>query len=235
LGSAVGASRNEERHAKAGSAVGDGGSGRSRGDLKSGGLRLSGLKGWRARRGLSQAQLAGLVGVPRHYVQRVEQGRRGCNPWVAQRIAEELGVDLEGLRAGPAEEAGAERGRAGRGGPPVAVPHRSVHLAYLEVLLEREVGSSYSAMEGGEFESFCEGLPSEELLGVISGRARERGFLGGLLADADVPHPEVRAFLEGLSREQPGEDLRVLEARRASERSEEGRERLKRAMRGLLP
>ncbi len=71
------------------------------GDVKGGGLRLSGLKHWRERRGLSQGQLAKLVGVPRHYVQRIEQGRRGCNPWVAQKMAEELEVDLEGLRASP--------------------------------------------------------------------------------------------------------------------------------------
>ena len=87
----------------------------SGGDFKGGGLRLSGLKGWRVRRGLSQGQLAKLVGVLPGYLQRVEQGRRGCNPWVAQRIADELGVDLEALRASPAEEAGAEGGvRVGR-------------------------------------------------------------------------------------------------------------------------
>jgi DNA-binding XRE family transcriptional regulator len=88
---------------------------RRQGDFKGGGLRLSGLKQWRERRVLSQGELAKLVGVQRGYLQKVEQGRRGCNPWVAQRIAEELGVDLEALRAGPAEEAGAEGGvRGGR-------------------------------------------------------------------------------------------------------------------------
>jgi hypothetical protein len=51
--------------------------GSSGGDFKGGGLRLSGLKGWRVRRGLSQGELAKLVGVPRHYVQRIEQDRRG--------------------------------------------------------------------------------------------------------------------------------------------------------------
>ena len=70
------------------------GSGSPKGDFKGGGLRLSGLKQLRERRGLSQGQLAKLVGVPHHYVQRIEQGRRGCNPWVAQRMAEELEVDL---------------------------------------------------------------------------------------------------------------------------------------------
>ena len=68
------------------------------GDFKGGGLRLSGLKQWRESRGLSQGQLAKLVGVPRHYVQRIEQGRRGCNPWVAQKMAE----DNVALNSGPA-------------------------------------------------------------------------------------------------------------------------------------
>ena len=206
-------------------------SGRRQGDFKGGGLRLSGLKQWRERRGLSQGQLAKLVGMPRHYVQRVEQGRRGCNPWVAQRIAEELGVDLEALRADPAEEAGV---RVGRGGHLVAVHYRSVHLAYLGVLLEREVGSSYSALDEGEFEALCEGLSSEELVEVISGRARERKLLGEVLKGSARLHPEVRTFLEGLVGERPREDLRILAARRGRERSEEGRERLERAMRVLL-
>jgi transcriptional regulator with XRE-family HTH domain len=211
------------------------GSGRPQGDFKGGGLRLSGLKHWRERRGLSQGQLAKLVGVPRHYVQRIEQGRRGCNPWIAQKIAEELGVDLEALRAGPAGEAGAEGGvRVGWGGRPVAVQNRSVHLAYLKVLLEREVGSSYSVLDEGEFGAWCEGLSLEELVGAISGRARERELLGEVLKGSARLHQEVRAFLEGLVGERPGEDLRVLAARRGRERSEEGRERLERAMRGLL-
>jgi DNA-binding XRE family transcriptional regulator len=82
------------RHPKSPDSDTSGGSGHSHGDFKGGGLRLSGLKKWRVRRGLSQGQLAKLVGVPRHYVQRIEQGRRGCNPWVAQKMADELGVDL---------------------------------------------------------------------------------------------------------------------------------------------
>ena len=212
------------------------GSGHSHRDFRGGGLSLPSLKGWRVRRGLSQGQLAVLVGVPRHYVQRVEQDRRGCNPWVAQRIADELGVDLEALRtAGSAGEGGAEGGvRVGRGGRPAAVHNRSVHLAYLKVLLEREVGSSYSALDEGEFEALCEGFSSEELLAVISDRARERELLGEVLKGSARLHPEVRTFLEGLVGERPGKDLRILAARRGRERSEEGRERLGRAMRGLL-
>ena len=75
-----------------------------KGDFKGGGLRLSGLKKWRERRGLSQGQLAKLVGVSQHYVQRIEEGRQGCKPWVAQKMAQVLDVDLEGLRARSAPE-----------------------------------------------------------------------------------------------------------------------------------
>ena len=130
----------------------------------------------------SQEQLAKLVGVPRHYVQRIEQGRRGCNPWVAKKMAEELEVDLEELRAGSALEEG-EKGTEGgvrtrRGGPQLAKPRRSsLHRTYLEVLLEREVGLTYSALEGREFEDRCIGLSVEELLEIISSRERERELL----------------------------------------------------------
>jgi hypothetical protein len=78
------------------------------------------------------------------------------------------------------------------------------------------------------------GLSPEELLEIISRRGLERELLGEVLKGSARLHPEVRAFLEGLVRERPGEDLRVLAARRGRERSEEGRERLERAMRGLL-
>jgi DNA-binding XRE family transcriptional regulator len=201
-----------------------------RGDFKGGGLRLSGLKLWRERRGLSQGQLAKLVGVPPHYVQRIEQGRRGCNLWVAEKLAEELEVDLEELRAASAPEEG-EKGteggvRARQGGPPVAKPRRSsLHRAYLKVLLEREVGSAYSALEEREFESRCMKLSVEELLEIVSSRERERELLKEVLADTAPLHPEVRTFLEELVREHPGEDLRILAARRNQEtqkRSERG-------------
>jgi transcriptional regulator with XRE-family HTH domain len=214
------------------------GIGRSNGNFKGGGLRLSSLKKWRVRRGLSQGQLAKLVGVPRHYVQRIEQGRRGCNPWIAQKMAEELEVDLEGLRASlaPQEDTDAERDvRVRRGRPPVVMPRRSVHRAYIKVLLEREVGSAYSALEEMEFESWCMKLSPEELLEIISRRGLERKLLKEVLTDTARLHPEVRTFLEELLREHPGEDLRILAARRKQEHSEEERERLTRAMRGLFP
>jgi transcriptional regulator with XRE-family HTH domain len=213
------------------------GSGSPQGDFKGGGLRLSGLKLWRERRGLSQGQLAKLVGVPRHYVQRIEQGRRGCNPWIAQRMAEELEVDLEGLRASlaPEEDTDAKGDvRVRQGRPPVVIPRRSVHRAYLKVLLAREVGSAYSTLEEREFESWCMKLSPEELLEIISRRGRERELLKEVLEDTARLHPEVRTFLEELVRGQPGEDLRILAARRHQEHSEEERESLTRAMRGLL-
>ena len=210
-----------------------------KGDFKGGGLRLSGLKKWRERRGLSQGQLAKLVGVSRHYVQRIEQGRQGCNPWVAQKMAEVLEVDLEGLRASlaPEEDTDAEGDvRVRRGRPPVVMPRRSsLHRAYLEVLLEREVGSAYSALEEREFESWCMTLSPEELLEIISRRGRERELLKEVLTDTARLHPEVRTFLEELVREHPGEDLCILAARRAREHSQQGRERLTRAISGLLP
>ena len=208
------------------------------GDFKGGGLRLSGLKQWRERRGLSQGQLAKLVDVSRHYVERIEQGSQGCNPWVAQKMAEVLDVDLEGLRArsAPEEGTGAEGDvlvRQGRS--PVLIPQRSVHRAYIKLLLEREIGSAYSALEEREFESWCMKLSLEELLEIISRRQLERELLKEVLTDTARLHPEVRTFLEELVREHPSEDLRILEARRNQEHSEEGRERLSRAMRGLLP
>ena len=214
------------------------GSGRPQGDFKGGGLRLPSLKKWRERRGLSQGQLAKLVGVPRQYVQRIEQGRRGCNPWIAQRMAEELEVDLEGLRASlaPEVDTGDEGDvRLRRGRPPVVIPRRSLHRAYLKVLLEREVGSAYSTLEEREFESWCMKLSLEELLEIISRRGLERKMLKEVLTDTARLHPDVRTFLQELVRGQPSEDIRILAARRNQEHSQEECERLTRAMRELLP
>ena len=214
------------------------GSGRPQGDFKGGGLRFPSLKKWRERRGLSQGQLAKLVGVPRQYVQRIEQGRRGCNPWIAQRMAEELEVDLEGLRASlaPEVDTGDEGDvRLRRGRPPVVIPRRSLHRAYLKVLLEREVGSAYSTLEEREFESWCMKLSLEELLEIISRRGLERKMLKEVLTDTARLHPDVRTFLQELVRGQPSEDIRILAARRNQEHSQEECERLTRAMRELLP
>jgi hypothetical protein len=153
-------------------------------------------------------------------------------------MAEVLDVDLEGLRArsAPEEGTGAEGDvLVRRGRPPVLIPQRSLHRAYIKVLLEREVGSAYSALEEREFESCCMKLSPEELLEIISRRGLERELLKEVLTDTSWLHPEVRTFLEELVREHPGEDLRILAARRAQEHSQEERERLSRAMRGLFP
>jgi hypothetical protein len=152
-------------------------------------------------------------------------------------LAEELEEDLEVLRASlaPEVDTGAEGDvRVRRGRPPVVIPRRSLHRAYLKVLLEREVGSAYSALEEREFESWCMKLSTEELLEIFSRRELEREFLKEVLADTTGLQPEIRTFLEELVREHPGEDLRILAARRSQEPSEEERERLTRAMHGLL-
>ena len=139
-----------------------------------------------------------------------------------QKMAEELKVDLKGLRASlaPQVDTGAEGDvRRRRGRPQVVIPRRSLHRAYLKVLLEREVGLTYSALEGREFEDRCMGLSVEDLLEIISSRERERELLREVLTDTDLLHPDVRAFLEELVREQPGEDLRILAARLTQEHS----------------
>ena len=94
---------------------------------------------------------------------------------------------------------------------------------------------SGSALEEGEFESWCMKLSLGELLEIISRRGLERKLLKEVLTDTARLHPDVRTFLEELVREHPGEDLRILAARRRKEHSEEERERLSRAMRGVLP
>ena len=153
-------------------------------------------------------------------------------------MAEELEVDLEGLRASlaPEEDTDAEGDvRLRRGRPPVVIPRRSLHRAYLKVLLEREVGSAYSTLEEREFESWCMKLSLEELLEIISRRGLERKMLKEVLTDTARLHPDVRTFLQELVRGQPSEDIRILAARRNQEHSQEECERLTRAMRGLLP
>ena len=71
------------------------------------------------------------------------------------------------------------------------------------------------------------------VLAVGSGRRRELEFLEGVLAEAE-PHLQMRLFLEELVRERPGEDIRILAARRSREPSEWGLESLTRAMREFL-
>jgi transcriptional regulator with XRE-family HTH domain len=74
-------------------------------ERRGGGLRIPGLKAWRKRRGLTQKELARRVDVRQQYVGRIETGLRGCDPLVAQRLAEELAVDLGELQNEPEPEA----------------------------------------------------------------------------------------------------------------------------------
>ena len=188
------------------------------------GLVLPDLKQWRILRGLTQQQLADRVGVRLQYISRVEQGKRGCNPLVAKKIAAALEVDLRDLGADP-DEGTSET---------LSAPHY-LHKAYLNVLLKREFGSAYLVLDERELEEHVEGLSVEEAVGVISRRRQELEEVEGVLAGEGAElHPEVRLFLEELVRERPAEDIRILAARRTREPSEEGREKLTQAMRELL-
>jgi transcriptional regulator with XRE-family HTH domain len=208
-------------------------------DTRGGGLKLPSLKQWRTSRGLTQGELADTVGVPKHYIQRVEQGKRGCNRSVAQRMADALEVDLQELRAGGSaagDAGGSEKVRPGGSGEAAGQrlnSPRYLHQAYLELLLEREVGSAYLVLDERELKRYGENLSVEEFVEVDSKRRRELEFVEGLLEEAE-PHPQVRLFLEELVRERPDDDIRVLATRRSRERSEEEREKLTRAMRELL-
>jgi transcriptional regulator with XRE-family HTH domain len=208
-------------------------------DLRGGGLKLPSLKRWRRQRGLTQKGLAERVGVPLDYVQRVEQGKRGCNPSVAQKMAEALEVDLQELQAGSYTKDPRGGARVVRPGDSGEAPGerlnspRYLHQAYLELLLGREVGSAYLALDERELERYGESLSVEEFVEVISKRRRELEVLEGMLAETEL-HPQVRLFLEEVVRERPDEDIRVLATKRSQERSEEGRERLTRAMREFL-
>ena len=137
---------------------------------------------------------------------------------MADKIAEVLEVDLLELRpASDAKDTGT----------------RYLHKAYLKLLLERIVGSAYVVLDERELESYSEGLSAEELVEILSKRRRELEFVEEVLADAELLL-QMRLFLEALVRERPAEDIRVLATRRTQESSEEGRERLTRAMWELL-
>jgi transcriptional regulator with XRE-family HTH domain len=188
------------------------------------GLLLPGLKRWRIRRGLTQRQLAERAGARLQYVQRVEQVKRGCNPVVAQKMADVLKVALQDLRS-ESDEGDSER----------LAPPRYLHQAYLTVLLKLEVGSAYLVLEERELEEHVQRLSVEEAVEVISSRRRELKFVEGVLASQeDELHPQVRLFLEELVRERPDEDIRALAARRTRQPSGDGHERLTQAMRELL-
>jgi DNA-binding XRE family transcriptional regulator len=102
--------------------------------LRGGGLPLPGLRYWRERRGMSQANLALRAGLTADYLFKVESGRRGCNPEVAQELAAVLEIDLRELRT-MREDPGEERASSAPARPRVA--YRRVHHAYLKILLIR--------------------------------------------------------------------------------------------------
>jgi transcriptional regulator with XRE-family HTH domain len=201
--------------------------------IRRGGLPLPGLKHWRLRRGLSQARLARRADLTVDYLSKVESGRRGCNPSIAQHIADLLNVDLLDLRR---KYDGAEElqkvsvpARPAR----VRIAQRQVHQVYLKMLLAGAVGSSYAAMDEWAMEKHCEERSWEEVLEAVRARERERGFLGGVLQDPDLPE-EVRSFLEEVLESYPDLDIRLLAMARRREPSKEGHEALTKAMRDLL-
>ena len=159
----------------------------------------------------------------------------------AKRLAEVLEVDLHALQTAhdPAEGASPDEAAGGAVEPttgPVRtrIVYRQVHQAYLKVHLGRAVGSAYdAAMDEREIEKHCKRLPWDEVIGVVSARKREMEVLGEVVRDADLL-ADVRSFLEEALNGYPELDIRLLAAARGRERSEEGWDKLTRAMRELL-
>ena len=191
------------------------------------------------RRGLSQARLARRADLTVDYLSKIESGRRGCNPSIAQHLADLLDVELPDLRS--KHDGAEERQKVPRPARParIRIAHRRVHQVYLKILLLGAVGSAYAAMDEGAMEEHCEGRSWEEVLEAVGARKREIGFLrgvleaGGVLQDPDLP-AEVRSFLEAILEGYPDQDIRLLAVARRREPSEEGHEALTKAMRDLL-
>jgi transcriptional regulator with XRE-family HTH domain len=187
-----------------------------------GGLKLPSLRLWRSRRGWTQRELSSAAGVRQDTISKLEVGRRGCRLRTARKLAEALDVDLEELQAAP------------EGAP--AVPtftHRFLHKAYLGRILDKEVGSSYAALDEDELERHCKHLSWEGVLEVVSARHRELEYLREELEDSEL-HLEVRRFYQDVVRRAPEQDIRVLATTRGRERSEKGKKALTQAMRELL-
>lgn len=207
--------------------------------IRRGGLPLPGLKHWRLRRELSQAKLARRADLTVDYLSKVESGRRGCNPSIAQHLADLLNVDLLDLRR--KYDGAEEQQKVTKPSRParVRIAHRQVHQVYLKLLLAEAVGSAYAAMDESEIEKHCEKSTWEDVLETVWARKREIEFLrgvlegGGVLQDPDLPE-EVRSFLEAVLESYPGQDLYLLALARRHEPSEEGHEALTKAMRDLL-
>src|SRR5215218_11133568 len=146
---------------------------------RGGGFPLPGLKHWRLRRGLSQAKLARRADLTVDYLSKVENDRRGCNPSIAQHLADLLGVDLLDLRRkyDGAEEQQQKVSKPARPAR-IRIAHRQVHQVYLKMLLAEAVGSSYAAMDESEIEKHCQDLSWKGVLQAIRAREREIEFLG---------------------------------------------------------
>ena len=204
--------------------------------LRGGGFQLPGLKHWRLRRGLSQVELARRADLSTDYLWNVESGRRGCNPSVAQHLADLLKADLPDLRT--KYDDSQEEAQAASGLARSRIAYRHVHQAYLKIFLLGAVGSAYTAMDEWEIEQHLEKRSWEEVLEAIRSRKREIEFLGGVLEGEVLQDPnlpaEVRSFLEAVLKSYPDLDIRVLAVARRGEPSEEGHEALTKAMRDLL-
>jgi hypothetical protein len=159
-------------------------------------------------------------------------------------LADLLKVDLQDLRrkyddAHEAQAASTGSGQTASGPVRSRIAYRHAHQAYLRILLEREEGSSYAAMDEGVIEKHCEESSWQEVLKVVWARKREIESLGemlearGVLKDRDLPE-EVRSFLEAVLESYPDLDIRLLAEARRHEASEEGHEALTKAMRDLL-
>jgi transcriptional regulator with XRE-family HTH domain len=207
--------------------------------IKRGGLPLPSLKHWRLRRGLSQAKLARRADLTVDYLSKIESGRRGCNPTIAQHLADLLNVDLLDLRR--KYDGAEEQQKVSRPARParIRIAHRQVHQVYLKILLLGAVGSAYAAMDEWAMEKYCEERSWEEVLKAVRSRKKEIEFLKGVLEagevlqDSNLPE-EVRSFLETVLKSYPEQDIRLLAAARRGEPSEEGRQALTKAMRDLL-
>jgi transcriptional regulator with XRE-family HTH domain len=156
--------------------------------IRRGGYRLPGLKHWRLRRELSQRDLARRADLTVDYlskISKIETGRRGCNPSIAQHLADLLKVDLLDLRRKC--DGAEEPQKVSRPARParIRVPHRRMHQVYLKMLLAQAVGSSYAAMDVWAMEKHCEERSWEEVLEAVRAREREIGFLGGVLESGE--------------------------------------------------
>jgi transcriptional regulator with XRE-family HTH domain len=199
--------------------------------LRGGGLKLPGLKHWRLRRGLTQTGLGRRVDTNQAYISRIEVRAGGCDPHIAQKLAEVLEVDLQALRT-RYEPVKASESRPAR----ERTVYWRVHRTYVSIILEREVGSAYTALGERGLEEHCKELPGEGVLEVVSARKREAQVLSEILRDADLadPNHEVRLFLEAAVSGYPDQDIGILAAARSREGSEKGREELTHAMQELL-